>query len=326
MPSGPAATNIDSVTRDGCPNGGTMFKTIVAGTDGREGGRDALSLAGRLARMSGADLVAVRVLPFDYYSTRAASPSFGEVADQDARAELTEELARAGVDARVRLQGDASPARALHRVAEDEHAGLIVVGSTHRGRAGRVLMGDHAAGTVHASPCPVAVAPRGFAGREWGAVTRIGVGFDGRPEARQALDLAIRLARDCGATIEVASVIGTPIAEVEPGVYDSEWLEQARADAEEELRTAVVDADVEVSTGVFAGTAVEELTDLSSRVDLLIVGSRAWGPVRRILLGSTAAHLMRQAHCPVLVLPRGAATGQPGEQDAGARADPSTAA
>jgi len=327
MPSGPAAANIDGVTPDGSPNGGTMFKTIVAGTDGREGGRDAVSLAARLARMSGAELLAVRVLPFDYYSTRAASPSFAEVADEDARAQLTEELARAGVDGRVRLQGDDSPARALHRVAEEEHAGLIVVGSTHRGRAGRVLAGDHAAGTVHASPCPVAVAPRGFAGREWGAVTRIGVGFDGRPEARQALDLAIGLARDSGATIEVVSVIGAPVAEVEAGVYDAEWLEQARADAEEELETAVVDADVEISTGVvFAGTAVEELTDLSARVDLLVVGSRAWGPVRRILVGSTAAHLMRQAHCPVLVLPRGAATGQPGEQDDGARADHSTAA
>ena len=73
------------------PMEATMSKTIVVGVDGREGGRDALSLAGRLARMSGADLIALRVLPFDYYSTRAPSPSFAEVADEDARAELAEE-------------------------------------------------------------------------------------------------------------------------------------------------------------------------------------------------------------------------------------------
>jgi len=100
-----------------------MFKTIVVGVDGREGGRDALSLAERLARMSGADLVALRVLPFDYYPTRSASPSFAEVADADANKELAEEIARAGVQARVRLQGDSSPARALHRGDEEEHAG-----------------------------------------------------------------------------------------------------------------------------------------------------------------------------------------------------------
>ncbi len=192
------------------PMEATMSKTIVVGVDGREGGHDALVLAGRLARMSGADLVALRVLPFDYYGTRAASPSFAEVADEDARAELAAELARAGVHARVRLQGDSSPARALHRVAEQERAALIVVGSTHRGRAGRVLAGDHAAGVLHASPCPVVVAPRGFAAREWGPVTRIGVGFDGRPEARQALDHAVEFAREAGATIEVMSVIGAP--------------------------------------------------------------------------------------------------------------------
>jgi len=39
------------------------------------------------------------------------------------------------------------------------------------------------------------------------------------------------------------------------------------------------------------------------------------------LIGSTAARLMREAHCPVLVVPRGIATGEPGENDAGLRAD-----
>jgi hypothetical protein len=37
--------------------------------------------------------------------------------------------------------------------------------------------------------------------------------------------------------------------------------------------------------------------------------------VRRILAGSTSVGLMREAHCPVIVLPRGAATGEPGEHE-----------
>jgi universal stress protein family protein len=60
---------------------------------------------------------------------------------------------------------------------------------------------------------------------------------------------------------------------------------------------------------------VDQLVELSATVDLLVLGSRAWGPVRRTVIGSTAAHLMRKSHCPLLVLPRGAATGQPGEHD-----------
>jgi len=36
----------------------------------------------------------------------------------------------------------------------------------------------------------------------------------------------------------------------------------------------------------------------------LVVGSRNHGPVRRALLGSVAAEVMRSATCPVLVVPR----------------------
>jgi len=75
---------------------------------------------------------------------------------------------------------------------------------------------------------------------------------------------------------------------------------------------------VEASGDVAVGTPVDELVELSRTVDLLVLGSRAWGPVRRTVIGSTAAKVMRRAHCPVLVLPRGVATGQPGERDPGA--------
>jgi nucleotide-binding universal stress UspA family protein len=57
-----------------------MFETIVVGVDGREGGRDALSLAARLALISGGEIVAVRVLPFDYYVSRAGAPPYSSIA------------------------------------------------------------------------------------------------------------------------------------------------------------------------------------------------------------------------------------------------------
>ena len=52
----------------------------------------------------------------------------------------------------------------LHALAEELQATAIVVGSTHRGDAGRVMMGDVAAGLLHGSTCPVVVAPRGYTG------------------------------------------------------------------------------------------------------------------------------------------------------------------
>jgi|1185.fasta_scaffold22900_2 nucleotide-binding universal stress UspA family protein len=292
-----------------------MFKTIVVGVDGRDGGRDALSLAGRLALLAGGELVAVRVLPFDYYASRAGAPPYTSLAEHDARSEVAAELERAGLEARIAIAGDSSPARALHRVAEREDADVIVVGSTHHGRAGRVFAGDDAVATLHGSPCAVAVAPRGLGAREWKVVAKVGVGFDGSPEAGQAFALAVKLARDCGASLVVRSVVATPIPYADFTAYDDDWTERAIAAAKADLAEVLADVDVEAVSDVRSGMPVDELAELSEHVDLLVLGSRAWGPVRRVVMGSTAASLSRESRAPLLVLPRGAATGQPGEEE-----------
>lgn len=292
-----------------------MFKTIVVGVDGRDGGRDALSLAARLALVAGGELVAVRVLPFDYYASRAGAPPYTALAERDARREVEADLEAAGLQASVRVVGDTSPARALHRIAEREHADLIVVGSTHHSRAGRIFAGDDAVAAMHGSPCPVAVAPRGLARRDWSAVERIGVGFDGGPEARQAFALAVALARDCGASLSVRSVVTPPVEYADFSPYDDDWTERALAAAKADLAELVAGVAVTTTSEATSGMPVAELVDLSERVDLLVLGSRAWGPLRRIMLGSVSASLTREARCPVLVLPRGAATGQPGEEE-----------
>jgi nucleotide-binding universal stress UspA family protein len=295
-----------------------MFKTIIVGVDGREGGRDALVLAGRLALLAGGELVAVHALAFDIYVARSGALKYNSLAEQDGQRQLDEALANAGLTARTRLLHDTSPARALHRVAEEEHADVIVVGSTHHGALGRVFTGDDAAATLHGSTCPVAVAPRGLADQEWKPVQRIGVGFNEGPEAHQALALAVGLAANCGASLAVRTVVSTPIPFADFTAYDADWLERSKDYAKQHVDEALSNLAVEASGTVVVGAPVDELVELSATVDLLVLGSRAWGPVRRTVVGSTAANLMRKAHCPVLVLPRAAATGQPGEQDPGA--------
>ena len=42
-----------------------------------------------------------------------------------------------------------------------------------------------------------------------------------------------------------------------------------------------------------------------SECDLLMVGSRGYGPLRRVMLGSTALNLQSRARGPLLILPRG---------------------
>ena len=55
----------------------------------------------------------------------------------------------------------------------------------------------------------------------------------------------------------------------------------------------------------------EELAAFGDDVDILVVGSRSYGPVRRLMLGSTSEYLERHARCSLVVLPRAALT-EPG--------------
>jgi nucleotide-binding universal stress UspA family protein len=52
------------------------------------------------------------------------------------------------------------------------------------------------------------------------------------------------------------------------------------------------------------GSSAGVLAVYSGSVDLLIVGSRGYGPVGRLVHGSTSSRLARSAACPLLVLPR----------------------
>ena len=60
------------------------------------------------------------------------------------------------------------------------------------------------------------------------------------------------------------------------------------------------------------GLTGEELAAFSDELDLLVVGSRSYGPFKRLVLGSTSDYLERHARCSLLVLPRcrGAADGR----------------
>ncbi len=54
------------------------------------------------------------------------------------------------------------------------------------------------------------------------------------------------------------------------------------------------------------GDPAEVLVRRARDLDLLVVGSRGYGPVRHALLGGVSSEVMRTASCPVLVVPRAA--------------------
>ena len=75
-------------------------------------------------------------------------------------------------------------------------------------------------------------------------------------------------------------------------------LEQAARDSLRQLEG--------VEGRVAVGAPPDELVAFGDELDLLVVGSRGRGPLRRLILGSTSLHLTREARCPLLVIPRSA--------------------
>jgi nucleotide-binding universal stress UspA family protein len=294
-----------------------MPGTIIVGVDGRTGGRDALAFAAALAGATDSALTAVRVYPYERHPTRGSVAAYERQLRADTHADLERELEESAVAARPLVIGDLSPARALQRVAEGEHADLLVVGSSHHGAVGHVLVGDVATSALHHAPCAVAVAPRGYAERG-GAVRTIGVGFDGGEESQAALKFAAELAKELGADIAIRCVLASPVPAAYPSGYEPGWADQlersARANVDAAMRQ-VRELGLTASEEVVVGSPRDELVEFSRQVDLLVIGSRGWGPVRRLLLGGTADRLFRAAAAPVLAVPRPADTAYEAESD-----------
>ena len=83
--------------------------------------------------------------------------------------------------------------------------------------------------------------------------------------------------------------------------------EDRRADAARRLAKLVggLPDDVAAEPVSLEGDPEQQLAERTKDVDLMITGSRGYGPRRAVLLGSVSGRLVRDAACPVVVLPRG---------------------
>jgi nucleotide-binding universal stress UspA family protein len=298
---------------------------VLVGVDEREQARDALRLGAQLAAVEGGSVVVAHVYPHD--PTYGYDPAFA----RDLRRRAQERLERLRAELpdaafEERLVESTSIPRALLRLVEQESADLLVVGSSHRSSIGRVVFGSVGERLLHGAPCPLAVAPAGFR-PEHQRPERIVVGYDGSAEAQGALRLAERLAAASAARLELVAVVDTSWAGdlVEA---DLRARERARDALAERLRTrldeglASLGGGVEATTQLRSGSAVRELLEAAEEADLLVVGSRGYGPVGLVLLGSTAVEIMRRATRPVVVLPRhGQQAGAAGAEQGVASAD-----
>ncbi len=278
-----------------------MFTNVVVGVDGRRSGRDAIALAKQLAAPR-AQIVLAHVYGGAWMIGGAAALALVG-AREYSEAMVTRERDAGSIDADVISWAARSIGRGMHELAEQRHADLLVVGSSERGTLGRVLTGDRTLASLNGAQCAVAIAPSGYASHVRPLVT-VGVGHDGSPESERALQTARAVAARHGASITALSVVSLqsiPGGEPAPG----NWTEiTERLIHEERERLQSLEG---VRGEAIYGEPSDELARFAADVDLLIVGSRSYGPLGRLFHGSTSTYLARHAPCPLLILPRAAA-------------------
>jgi nucleotide-binding universal stress UspA family protein len=289
--------------------------TIIVGYDGRKTSDDAVALASQLARLTNAKLVLAFAYDAEIASPPAASGELVVSAEEAAKSVLREGLKAIpyGIPASQRAIPDAPAARVLEELAKREHADLIVIGTTEFGPVSRILIGSVGQRLLHSAPCCVAVAPKDFARQHPTSLNKIGVCWDGSSEARDALELAIQLAKKTQAEVRLYTVINPPPRAAYP-TYPSVYLPDAEP-IRRIVELALADACQRIPSDIAAGSVVFEGHPASTlakqaandQTDLLLLGSRGYGPVLRVLLGGVSDALMRTAPCPVLIVPSSAA-------------------
>jgi nucleotide-binding universal stress UspA family protein len=285
---------------------------VVIGYDGGPGAADALALgigwAGQLG--SGALVVMVYPAPAPIGPGRVDAEW---VAAQRADAERQLDEARqrtAGSNVEFRAVASGSASHGLQDAADELEASLLVLGSPRRAES-HLLPASAGGRAIAGAPCPVAIPPRGWRDRPVQTLDRIGVAFLPTPDGREALRVAASFARRVGAKLHVVTAVASE-AEVMSYRIGEDVEESYVSAAEEQFQQAIEDAiaelaaDVEASGEVLIGqNPVQTLAGLDDAAfDALFMGSRGYGPIRRVLLGGVSARLMRQLELPAVVVPR----------------------
>ena len=133
--------------------------------------------------------------------------------------------------------------------------------------------------------------------------TNIVVGYDDTEPATRALERAADLARTFGAKLTVTSVapvlIGRGVGPIDPiDTPDDHREELSHAQA------FFTERGIEADYVVALGDAANEIVELAEQrgADLIVVGTREPGLLKRVLGLSVSGAVGRKAHCDVLVV------------------------
>ena len=284
---------------------------LVVGYEGGSTGDDAMAFGLRWAAASGDHLYVVTVHPGPA-PLGAGRVDVEWVAYEREEAETLLDKARGlvpeGVQATYTRVESGSAAHGLHDLvtADPEDIPLVVLGSRRTRGMRRTYPGTTAERLLQGSPAPVAMVPWGYADEQRNRLETVAVAFVDTPDGHAALEHGARMAAHLSAQLLVVSVV--PDTRVQPSLGDlGQFGTTQAAGYREGLDRAVAGLPAELRTRaeLRPGPVVDALTELRpDECDLLVVGSRGYGPLRSVLLGGVSSRVVKHSRVPVVVVPR----------------------
>jgi nucleotide-binding universal stress UspA family protein len=280
---------------------------VVIAVDGSEQGYVAVRYAAQEAQRLGAALDVVHVLPS---TVAGGSAMMMMVPEESFQCEAAQILGRARTTAlesvpdlqvttQLRMGGR------IHQLIEiSGHARLMVLGRRSPSSLDRIWSGGTVTGVASRAACPVVVVPDD---REPGPThRRIVVGFKSSAHASELFDAAFRLADEIGAEIVVLHAWRLQ------GVYDDIIADRVEVERWQREETELIEneladcrdafPDVTVRVNVRHEDAARALVRATAGADRLVIERPAHGGLVHHL-GRTARAVLREARCPVEVLP-----------------------
>jgi nucleotide-binding universal stress UspA family protein len=201
-------------------------------------------------------------------------------------------------------------------VARELKADLIVI-STH-GYTGykRLFLGSTTERVVQHSSCPVLVVRQHLSNRNGVVDLRTRSGFwlkkilvptDLSKCSQIAFEYGLQLASDFNAEFRLVCVINPhayPFGDKYAALDPAELMRKTEDATQKRMRSMAAKAQTRYSVRVLHGSpAIEICNAANETVDLLIISTHGRTGLGHILIGSVAEHVVRHAHCPVLVIP-----------------------
>ncbi|WGW12011.1 universal stress protein [Saxibacter everestensis] len=289
----------------------------VVGYSADERGKEALALAISLAKVQGASLDVVVVLPKTepFNAAYPPAPDFDSVLTDQANTWLDTALATIPetVSAQKHVRFSSSTAEGLIEAAAELDAGLIVIGAARGGMLSRYSVGSVANALLHAASTPIALAPRGWKADK--SISRLTCAIGTRAGAEALLDVAIDSAARRRLPLRLVSLVA-----VSPdGAAGIDRREQAKQHAEAVLAQAVssLPEGAQATATVGEGNTIEDAVEALDfdPAEIVLIGSSRLAERHKLFLGVAANKMLRVLPVPIIVVPRDYGRAMPGRSE-----------